>query len=99
MRRGTRERPPPEVKVDSPPASPALIATFLIVLTSGVVVLVGEVVELPLGLALSALGVLGVGALLSGVLAFRNARRQGRSFFRVVGKTVWAPIRFILDWW
>lgn len=79
------------------PTTAGAVVALLLGVSSGVVLAVSAFVTLPTVVMLTAAAALVTGMVLVAVLAYWHARRSGRSWPRVLGSTLWAPVRFVLD--
>ncbi len=84
--------------VERVPTTPALVSCFLLGATAFVILALSLAILIPTWLFYVAAFALVAGMVLMGVLAAREAKRNGRSVLRIVGSTIWTPIRFFFNW-
>ena len=79
------------------PITSGLVLVFLLAFIGGLASLADLFITLPTWAADVALVSLALGMVLYVYLSYKHARASGRSWFRVFFATLWAPIKFIID--
>ncbi|HEY8718816.1 hypothetical protein [Pengzhenrongella sp.] len=79
------------------PITPGLVVAFFLGAVGGLVFAVDWFVTLPMWLDLTALVFFAVGMTAYVYLSFKFARASGKSWFRVLLATLWAPIKFLFE--
>ncbi len=74
-----------------------LIAAIFVTIGGGLVVAIGDVMDMPFWLALVGLTAFLVGCATAGVLCFRASRREGVSFFRALGRALRSGVRWLWE--
>lgn len=80
--------------VERVPTTPGLVSCFLLGATAFVILALGLLIPIPTWLFYVAAFALIVGMTLMGFLSAQEAKRNGRPVLRIIGSTVWSPIRF-----
>jgi Flp pilus assembly protein TadB len=76
-------------------ASPSVAAALYVAIASGMVLLLGELLDAPVEVALTAAGALLVSSLTVGLMVARRARQERKGFWRSLGIGVRASLRWI----
>lgn len=74
-----------------------LIAAIFVTMAGGLVVAIGDVMDMPIWLVLVGLAAFLVGCAAAGLLCFRASRREGVSFVGALGRALRSGVRLLWE--